>query len=172
MQTGLIKKATVVGIDGAETEARMVEALGSHSVQLVELKLVSVAFSGTMGNLKWLAASAEHLAPTLKVLIVKKCGVKGPIPLEVGEFSHLAELALNDNKLDGGCMIHHTGLPSKLQLFFFLTGELPLSVIKMKTQGVQINLSDNTGFTLPTNIGDLGDITKLDLSRCSLTGGV
>jgi hypothetical protein len=69
MQSGLIKKATVVGIDGAETEARMVEAPGSHSVQLVELKLVSIAFSGTMGNLKWLAASAEHLAPTLKVLI-------------------------------------------------------------------------------------------------------
>jgi hypothetical protein len=107
MQTGLIKKATVVGIDGAETEARMVEALGSHSVQLVELKLVSIAFSGTMGNLKWLAASAEHLAPTLKVLIVKKCGVKGPIPLEVGEFSHLAELVLNGNELDGERSIDH-----------------------------------------------------------------
>jgi hypothetical protein len=58
-----------------------------------------------------------------------------------------------------------------------LTGELPLSVIKMKAQGVHIYLSGNTGFTLPTNIGDqywlhLGDITKLDLSGCSLTGGV
>jgi hypothetical protein len=55
---------------------------------------------------------------------------------------------------------------------FLLTGELPLSVIKMKTQGVEIDLSDNTGFTLPTNIGDLGDITELDLSSCSLAGGV
>jgi hypothetical protein len=53
-----------------------------------------------------------------------------------------------------------------------LTGELPLSVIKMKTQGVQFYLSGNTGFTLPTNIGDLGDITELNLMGCSLTGGV
>jgi hypothetical protein len=53
----------------------------------------------------------------------------------------------------------------------FLTGELPLSVIKMKTQGVQFYLSGNTGFTLPTNIGD-GDITTLDLAGWSLTGGV
>jgi hypothetical protein len=43
----------------------------------------------------------------------------------------------------------------------------------MKTQGVvEIELSDNTGFALPTNIGDLGDITELDLPSCSLTGGV
>jgi hypothetical protein len=53
-----------------------------------------------------------------------------------------------------------------------LTGELPLPVIKMKTQGVKIYLSDNAGFTLPTNIGDLGDITELNLCGCSLTGGV
>jgi hypothetical protein len=54
-----------------------------------------------------------------------------------------------------------------------LTGELPLSVIKMKTQeGVRIDLSGNTGFTLPTNIGDLGEITQLQLLSFSLTGGV
>jgi hypothetical protein len=110
VQTGLVKKATVVGIDVAVTEARMVEALGSHSVQLVELKLLNIAVSGTMGNLKWLVASAEHLAPTLKVLCVKKCGVKGPIPSEIGEFSHLTELVLNGNRLDGERSIHSTDL--------------------------------------------------------------
>jgi hypothetical protein len=54
----------------------------------------------------------------------------------------------------------------------FPTGELPLSVIKMKTQGVKVQLDGNTGFTLPSNIGDLGDTTKLNLYNCSLIGGV
>ena len=31
-------------------------------------------------------------------------------------------------------------------------------------------LSGNNGFTLPANIGELGDITDLNLADCSLTG--
>ena len=53
-------------------------------------------------------------------------------------------------------------------------GELPLSVIRMKAKGCDVNLSYNDpGFTLPSNIGELGDdreITELDLSECSLQG--
>ena len=38
-------------------------------------------------------------------------------------------------------------------------------------KGVEVYLFGNAGFTLPSNIGELGgDITKLDLSDCSLTG--
>ena len=41
----------------------------------------------------------------------------------------------------------------------------------MKAMGVTVKLAGNTGFTLPSNIGELGDdITQLDLSNCSLTG--
>ena len=41
----------------------------------------------------------------------------------------------------------------------------------MKAKGCDINLYDNKGFTLPSNISELGDdITELDLSRCSLQG--
>ena len=43
----------------------------------------------------------------------------------------------------------------------------------MKAEGIigAYGLSGNTGFTLPSNIGELGDdIIKLDLSNCSLTG--
>ena len=41
----------------------------------------------------------------------------------------------------------------------------------MKANGIDVALSGNKGFTLPSNIGELGDdITKLDLSDCSLTG--
>ena len=49
---------------------------------------------------------------------------------------------------------------------------LPLEIIRMKAKGCDFGLSDNEpGFTLPSNIGELGDdIVKLDLSSCSLQG--
>ena len=41
----------------------------------------------------------------------------------------------------------------------------------MKATGCSVILDGNKGFTLPSDIGELGDdITKLDLSRCSLIG--
>ena len=41
----------------------------------------------------------------------------------------------------------------------------------MKVNGCEIQLHDNhPGFTLPSTIGELGDITTLDLSSCSLRG--
>ena len=43
----------------------------------------------------------------------------------------------------------------------------------MKAKGIipGLGLYKNEGFTLPSNIGELGDdITELDLSYCSLTG--
>ena len=51
------------------------------------------------------------------------------------------------------------------------TGELPLEIIRMKANGIHVALTGNKGFTLPSDIGEIGDdITKLDLSSCSLTG--
>ena len=51
-----------------------------------------------------------------------------------------------------------------------IRGELPLSIIGMKVKGI-IGEYNNEGFTIPASIGKLGDdITKLDLSGCSLTG--
>ena len=42
----------------------------------------------------------------------------------------------------------------------------------MKAKGCNVNLyNNNPGFTLPSNIGELGDdITQLDLGSCSLHG--
>ena len=41
----------------------------------------------------------------------------------------------------------------------------------MKAKGCKVDLSNNEGFTLPSNIGELGDdITELDLSKWSLQG--
>ena len=49
---------------------------------------------------------------------------------------------------------------------------LPIEIIRMKAKGCSVNLHNNQpGFTLPSNIGELGDdIAKLDLSNCSLQG--
>ena len=43
----------------------------------------------------------------------------------------------------------------------------------MKAKGCDVKLSNNTGFTLPSNIGELGDdITELNLHDCSLQGAL
>ena len=51
-------------------------------------------------------------------------------------------------------------------------GELPLELIRIKAKGCEFKLGRNKpGFTLPSNIGELGDdITKLDLGDCYLRG--
>jgi hypothetical protein len=100
--TGLIKKSTLVGIDGADTEIKLAQALGSSRVQLIEIKLLNIRFSSVdMASLNWLAASAKHLAATLKVLQINTCEAKGPIPPEVGMLRHLVTLNLSTNKIDG-----------------------------------------------------------------------
>ena len=49
-------------------------------------------------------------------------------------------------------------------------GELPLELIRMKAKGCTVWLG-GPGFTLPSNIGELGDdITELNLNYCSLGG--
>ncbi len=63
-----------------------------------------------------------------------------------------------------------TCLAYVLTAFCIPSGELPISIIKMKTNGVSISLKENIGFTLPFDMGELGNIGKLDLSNCSLTG--
>ena len=49
---------------------------------------------------------------------------------------------------------------------------LPLEIIRMKAKGCDVSLGGNRpGFTLPGNIGELGDdIVELNLSLCSLRG--
>ena len=71
--------------------------------------------------------------------------------------------------------IPHDQLASKFGFYlaYARTGELPRAIIRMKAKGVDVSLFGNTGFTLPANIGELGDeITELNLNDCSLTGAV
>ena len=52
-----------------------------------------------------------------------------------------------------------------------VTGVLPLGIIRMKAKGCDLSLGGNEGFTLPSNIGELGDdVVELDLSGCFLRG--
>ena len=52
-------------------------------------------------------------------------------------------------------------------------GELPLELIRMMAKGCTVALDDNKGFTLPSNIGELGDdIAELNLRNCSLQGAL
>ena len=82
-------------------------------------------------------------------------------------------LNLTWNKLEGACCvepdIHKKRIEKRIAM---RAGELPLELIRMKAKGCNVNLGDNEpGFTLPSNIGELGDdITELDLSDCSLHG--
>jgi hypothetical protein len=55
-------------------------------------------------------------------------------------------------------------------MFCILSGGLPISIIKMKANGVNIGLDGNKGFTLPLDMGELDNIVSLDLSNCLLTG--
>ena len=96
------------------------------------------------------------------------------LPANIGELGgSVTTIDLSDHNLGGECRRARVVLLVHDRVCT-LAGELPLEVIRMKAKGAMINLSGNTpGFTLPANIGELGDdITELDLSDCSLKGAV
>ena len=101
----------------------------------------------------------------------------GGIPFEWGALTNLKSLKIVACGLDGKPLSIRTERFDFADIFYLsvtwcaCTGELPLEIIRMKAKGVTVKLAGNTGFTLPSNIGELGDdITQLDLSNCSLTG--
>ena len=58
----------------------------------------------------------------------------------------------------------------------YFLGELPVALIKMCQGssygggGVSCSLNGNTGFTIPSNLTALTDLTRLSMSSWSLTG--
>ena len=96
------------------------------------------------------------------------------LPSNIGELGDsVTKIDLSDHNLRGELSIRSERLNGSLtcNLVCACTGELPLEIIRMKAKGVEVSLYENAGFTLPSNIGELGgDITKLNLSNCSLTG--
>ena len=51
-----------------------------------------------------------------------------------------------------------------------MPGELPLAIGVLKANGCEVNLADNKGFTLSSDISAVKDATKLDFSGCDLSG--
>ncbi len=114
IRTGLIKRAILIGVDVVDNEIKLVRAVASSSVQLIELKILNIKFSSLdMASLNWLAASAMHLAATLKVLQINKCDVQGPIPQNVVMLHQLNTLNLAANKLTGNHPFFSPNLHSK-----------------------------------------------------------
>ena len=50
------------------------------------------------------------------------------------------------------------------------TGELPLSIGRLKANGCRVNLSGNNGFELSSDTSAVEDATKLDFSDLGLRG--
>ena len=108
------------------------------------------------------------------------------LPTNIGELGdRVQSLDLSNYNLRGACVfrvapvLHKKANTECSRAFLWCmrhAGELPLELIRMKAKGCIVFLRGNeppAGFTLPSNIGELGnDITKLDLSNCSLRGAV
>ena len=50
------------------------------------------------------------------------------------------------------------------------TGELPLWIVRLKTNGCRIDLDGNNGFTLSSDISTVEGATKLDFGNLDLRG--
>ena len=50
------------------------------------------------------------------------------------------------------------------------TGELPLSIGRLKANGCHVNIDDNNGFTLSSDTSTVEGATKLDFSGMCLRG--
>jgi len=150
IETGLIKKATLVGMKEIAAENRLPKALGAGGVQLIELKFIKVTFGGSMKTLGWLATAAEELAPTLKVLIVKECNVEGPIPQQVGKLRRLKEITLTKNKGMNGAPLLLT--PNRATL-------LASNVVCALAPG-----------PIPSEIGNCLQLQTIQLFSCTFSG--
>ena len=101
----------------------------------------------------------------------------GGIPPEWGALANLKQLNMARCGLDGVFgstrSERFNGSCWRCATWCLRTGELPLEIFRMKAKGIipKLGLCANGGFTLPLNIGELGDdISELNLSNCSLTG--
>ena len=61
-----------------------------------------------------------------------------------------------------------------LTYVFGCSGEIPVALLRWKfVENRTVELEENAGLMLPSNIGELGDsVTKIDLSDHNLRGGL
>jgi hypothetical protein len=103
------------------------------------------------------------------VVKIARQGLFGQLPASLGQWTQLERLVLSNNKLSGPIPASVAQLEC-LQEFEvtrnILSGEIPLPLIRLHTQGGNVGLSGNSGFTLPSNIDDIrAGLTELDFRQ-------
>uniref|UniRef100_A0A5B7BAY1 non-specific serine/threonine protein kinase n=1 Tax=Davidia involucrata TaxID=16924 RepID=A0A5B7BAY1_DAVIN len=144
-----------------------------------------------------LPTSIGNLSTSLESIIANSCGIKGNVPIEIGNLSNLATLHLGDNDLIGFIPTTVRGL-QKLQILGLwnnkIQGSIPSELCHLPRLGwlrfsknelsgpvpaCLGNISslrnlylDSNKFTsiVPTSLGSLKDLLEFNLSSNSLSG--
>ncbi len=138
--------------------------------------------TGRVGSLILRRNGLSGLLPTelgqlvhLRVLDLHFNGLSGPIPPALGDLERLEHLDLGFNQLRGDIPAE-LGQLARLRFLFLnynsLTGSIPLDLGGLANL-VTLNLAGN-GLTgpLPAELGDLSNLTLLNLSRTQITGPI
>ena len=115
------------------------------------------------------------LASTLEQLNLGYNKLGGTITPDIAAFTKLTKLGLSHMGLEGASL----GLPSvtarrsELRVACIArAGPIPVELLRWKfVEGRTVELKDNEGLELPSNIGELSDgVTSIDLSKHNLRG--
>jgi len=84
----------------------------------------------------------------------------------------MKRLYLYSNKLTGEHSVPGLSPSIEVTYVFAVSGEIPVALLRWKfVENRTVMFEGNTGLTLPSNIGELGDsVTKINLSNHNLRG--
>ena len=108
------------------------------------------------------------LASTLEKLSLIGNKLGGTITDDIAAFTKLTGLGLGGMGLEGACLYDQYNMRSLTTVN--RTGELPLSIGRLKANGCRIDLSGNDGFTLSCDTSTVEGTTKLDFKGLGLRG--
>ena len=176
-------------LDDAARQLNFVPYRGAYEVgvrhlgEILSSRRANWKFAGQLDDVGWHALQCVLTggASGVRVLDIAQCNLAGPdlpstLQLLAPLASTLVTLDMNGNPMGGdipNAIGSFTALTSLSLSGMRLNGTLPLCLIHMKARGCKVTLFDNVGLALPSDFADLADdITRLDLSNCSLVGDV
>lgn len=146
-----------------------------------------------------LPASIGNLSATLQVFRVFGCGIRGPIPAELGNVTNLRDLYLDSNELTGSIPSTLGNLSQLIRIYLeynklegyippqlcqlsrlgdlyvshnMLHGQIPSCIGEMKTLRRLYFDSNKLEGNVPSNLWQLNDLVALNLSTNSLNGSI